>query len=104
LERLLRDVFSWGRRLLSWGGEGDGLAYPPALDYGSHPPTEGTGPTYKTSSGLVVVMVGVVHQGEGSVPRHCYLMEGLSSFVPTYGILHILNGFLSSGAYPLAAS
>jgi hypothetical protein len=25
---LLRDVFAWQRRLLTWGGEVDGLAYP----------------------------------------------------------------------------
>jgi hypothetical protein len=31
-------------------------------------------------------------------------MEDLSSSVPAYGILHIVNGFLPSGAYLLAAS
>jgi hypothetical protein len=33
-----------------------------------------------------------------------YLMEDLSSSVPAYGLLHIVNGFLPSGAYPLAVS
>jgi hypothetical protein len=32
------------------------------------------------------------------------LMKGLSSWVFAYGILHIVNGSLPGGAYPLAAS
>jgi hypothetical protein len=86
------------------GDEVDSLPYPPALAYGSQPPIEGTRPTYKVSSGPVVVMVGGVYRGKGSFPKCCYLMEDLSSLVPTYRMLHIVNGFLLGGAYPLAAS
>jgi hypothetical protein len=56
------------------------------------------------SSGLVVVMVGSVRRVKGSFPGRCYLMEGLSSLVPSYEILHIINDFLPGGAYPLAVS
>jgi hypothetical protein len=28
MERLLRDAFTWRRRLLTWGDEVDSLAYP----------------------------------------------------------------------------
>jgi hypothetical protein len=82
----------------------DGLPYPPAPAYDLHPPTEGAVPTYKSSSGLVMVMVGDVCRGMGSFSRHRYLMEDLSSSVPSCEILHIVNGFLLGGAYPLAVS
>jgi hypothetical protein len=31
-------------------------------------------------------------------------MEGLSSLIPVYKILHVVNGFLPGGAYLLAVS
>jgi hypothetical protein len=65
---------------------------------------EGVGPTCKTSSSLVVVMIGNVCRGKGSFSGHRYLMEDLSPSVPAYGILHIVNSFLPDGAYPMVAS
>jgi hypothetical protein len=56
------------------------------------------------SSGLVAVMVSGIYWGKGSFLGRRYLMEGLSSLVPAYGILHIVSGFLPGSAYPLAAS
>jgi hypothetical protein len=76
----------------------------PASAYVSKPPTEGAGPTYKTPSGPIIVMIGGIRRGKGSFLRRCYLMKGLSSWVFAYGILHIVNGSLPGGAYPLAAS
>jgi hypothetical protein len=35
--------------------------------------------------------------GEGKL-LGALLMEGLSSLIPVYGILHIVNGFLPGGA------
>jgi hypothetical protein len=49
-------------------------------------------------------MVSDVCWGKGSFLGCHYLMEDLSSSVPTYGILNIVNGFLPGGAYLLAAS
>jgi hypothetical protein len=57
-----------------------------------------------TSSGLIVVMVSDVCRGKGSFLGRRYLMEDFSSSIPAYGILHIVNGFLPSDAYLLAAS
>jgi hypothetical protein len=51
------------------------------------------GPTCKVPPGLVVVVVGGTGRGKGSFPGRCYLMEGLSSLIHIYGILHIANGF-----------
>jgi hypothetical protein len=62
------------------------------------------GPTYKASLGLVVVVVGGACQGKGSFRGRRYLMEALSSLIPIYGILHIVNGFLLDGAYLLVVS
>jgi hypothetical protein len=42
---------------------------------------------------FVVVIVGDVCRGKGSFPGCHYLIEDLSSSVPIYGILHIINGF-----------
>jgi hypothetical protein len=86
---------------MGWWGGRSSLPHTPA--YGSQPPTEGTGPTYKTLSGLVAVMVDGICPRKGSFPGHRYLIEGLSFLVPAYGILHIVNGFLRGDAYPLAA-
>jgi ABC-type thiamin/hydroxymethylpyrimidine transport system permease subunit len=55
-------------------------------------------------SGLVALMIGGICRGKGSFLGCHYLMEGLISLVPAYEILHIVNGFLSGGAYLLAAS
>jgi hypothetical protein len=67
-------------------------------------PGRGAGPTCRTSSGLVVLIVGDVYCGKGSFPVCRYLMEDLSFSVPAHGILHIVNGFLPGNAYLLAAS
>jgi hypothetical protein len=48
-------------------------------------------------SGLVAVIVGGVCWGKESFLGCCYLMEDLSSSVPIYGILHIVNGLCSHG-------
>jgi hypothetical protein len=61
-------------------------------------------PTCKAPPGLVMVVVGGACQGKGSFPGCRYLMEGLSSLIPIYGILHIVNGFLLGGAYLLVVS
>jgi hypothetical protein len=50
------------------------------------------------SSSLVVVMVGDVCWEKGSFLGSHYLVEDLSYVVSVYGILHIVNGFLSGGA------
>jgi hypothetical protein len=83
-----------------WGGWS---TIPPALSYGSQLPAEGTGPTCKTPSDFVMVMVGGVCYGRGNFPGHRYLMEVLFSLVPAYGILHKVNGFLPGGDNPMAA-
>jgi hypothetical protein len=44
------------------------------------------------------MIVGSACQGKGSFPVRRYLMEGLSSLIPVYRILHILNYFLPGGA------
>jgi hypothetical protein len=104
----LREIASWGLCLVatpSHTGWWDGWStLPIAPAYGSQPPTEGTVPTCKVSFGLVVVMVGGICWGKGGLMGCRYLMEDLSSSVPAYGILHIVNSFLPSGAYPLAVS
>jgi hypothetical protein len=104
LEWLLQDVFAWWRHLLTRGWIGGRSSLPPTPAYGSQSPTEGIGPTYKTSFGLIVVMVNGIHRGKGCFPGSCYLTEGLSSWVPAYGIFGIINGFLPGVAYPLVAS
>jgi hypothetical protein len=53
---------------------------------------------------LIVVVVGGASKGKGSFPGHRYLMEGLSSLIPFYGILHIVNCFLPGDSYILAVS
>jgi hypothetical protein len=61
-------------------------------------------PSCKTTSGLIMVMVGDVCRGKGSFSGCHYLMEDLFSSVPAYVILHTVNSFVLSGAYLLAAS
>jgi hypothetical protein len=41
---------------------------------------------------------------EGKLPRASLPDGGFVLFVPAYGILHKVNGFLPGDAYPLAAS
>jgi hypothetical protein len=53
---------------------------------------------------LFVVVVGSAGRGKGRFPGRCYLMEDLSSLINAYGILRIVNGFLSGGAYVLVVS
>jgi hypothetical protein len=65
---------------------------------------EGARPTYKVPPSPFVVVFGGAGQGKGSFSGCRYPMEGLSCLIPVYGILHIVNGFLSSGAYLLAVS
>jgi hypothetical protein len=85
------------------GSCGGWSTLPPALTYDSLPLTEGARPTYKTLSGLVMVMVDGVCHRKRSFLGHRYLLEDLSSSVPAYGILHIVNDFVPCCAYPLAA-
>jgi hypothetical protein len=103
LERLLHDSFAWRRCLLTSGDEVDGLPYPLHWPTAHNRLLRGTRPTCKTSFSLVVVMVDGVYRGKGSFPGRHYLMEDLSSLVPTYGMLHIVNDFQPGGAHPLAA-
>jgi hypothetical protein len=93
----LREIASWCFYLSAmpshvgwWGGQSTLRAAPA---YGSQPPAEGAGPTCKTSSDLVLVMVTDVCRGKASFLVRRYLMEDLSPSVPAYGILHILNVF-----------
>jgi hypothetical protein len=48
-----------------------------------------------------MVVVGGAGRGKGSFMGCHYLMEGLPSLIPVYGILHIVIGFLPGGAYLL---
>jgi hypothetical protein len=51
---------------------------------------EGVGTTYKAPPVLVMVVVNGTGQGKGSFPGCHYLVEGLSSLISIYGILHIV--------------
>jgi hypothetical protein len=51
-----------------------------------------------------MVVVGDACRGKESFLGRHYLMEGLSSLIPVYEILHIVNGFLPGGAYLLIVS
>jgi hypothetical protein len=88
------------------GDEVDGLPYPVhrPMAHSPGPGGGGAGPTCRTSSGLVVLIVGDVYCGKGSFPVCRYLMEDLSFSVPAHGILHIVNRFLPGDAYLLAGS
>jgi hypothetical protein len=46
------------------------------------------------------MIVGGVCRRKGSFPGCRYLMEDLSSLVPVYGILHIVNGFYKAVLIP----
>jgi hypothetical protein len=50
------------------------------------------------------MIVGDACQGKGIFSEHRYLMEGLSSLIHVYGILHIVNDFLLGDAYLLVVS
>jgi hypothetical protein len=87
-----------------WDDEVDRLVYP------THQPTThsclpmGVGPTYKAPRGLIMVVVGGAGRGKGSFLGYRYLMEGLSSLIPVYVILYIVNGFFPGDAHFLAVS